>query len=304
MFRRKNKLIKFFSYERKKQLYGYGFIALWIIGTVFYLIRPLFQVIIFSVGKISFNDTGYSLALVGLDNYIKVLTTDAIFIKQLTAAIGNIIYEVPVIVFYSLTIAIGLNKKFAGRTFMRAVFFIPVIVASGVVISILNGDIMAQLVMSGQKSSSMFSTGGIADYLFSIGLPKDIVNFLVDTANNVFDLSWKSGIQILLFIAALQTIPSTLYEASKIEGATGWEIFWKITLPKVTPMIILAVVYTVIDSFTDYNNELMKTIQTQSRAMNIEISSVMSLVYFFCIMLLTGIIYFVVNRYVFYVNDN
>ena len=133
----------------------------------------------------------------------------------------------PGIVIFSLVIGVILNNKFFGRTFARAVFFLPVIVTSGVVISIIQGDAMSSVVLSGSKGGSMVQAFGLTNFMYSLNLPVDIINFISKFTNQMFNFAWKSGVQILLFIGALQTISHDLYEASSIEGATAWDDFWK-----------------------------------------------------------------------------
>lgn len=289
-------------YERKKALFGYGFISLWLFGTIFYFIRPLIDVFRYSFSSIERTDIGYELDFVGFEIYYKVLRIDPDFIKQFTSAMSDLAYQVPVIMAFSFIIAIVLNQRFRGRLLMRALFFIPVIVASGVVINILNGDSMAQMIISGSKNSAMFQVSSFANYLYQLGLPQQIINPVISAANNVFNLTWKSGIQILILIAGLQTIPNSLYEVAAIDGASGWEKFWKITFPLVSPMLILVFIYSIIDSFTDYNNGLMRTILQKNSDGKTELAAAMAILYFLCIALVIGIVYRIVNKHVYYAN--
>lgn len=292
------------SLELKKSRYGYIFLAPWLIGLVVFFIRPMIMVIRYSFSQIVFTDFGYDLVFKSLENYRKALFNDPEYLQRLYSSLSNLLYEVTIIVTFSLIIAVILNKRFVGRTLMRTIFFVPVIVASGVVISIINGDNMAQMIISGNKSSSMLQVGSVTDYLFSLGLPMQIISPLIQMANNIFSLTWKSGIQILIFLGALQTISPSLYEASSIEGATGWENFWKITFPMISPMTMLVLVYTVIDSFTDYNNGLMRVIVKKASDLQYETSSAMMVIYSICIVAVLGIVFKIVNRKVFYMSDN
>lgn len=291
------------SYERKKQIYGYGFISLWILGFITFFIRPIYGVIRYSFSRIVFEDFGYSLENVGITHYYRLFTENADYKKNLVSSITWIFTNVPLIIIISLVIAVILNQKFKGRTVARAIFFVPVIVASGMVIVIMKGDVMSQVILSGNKNSAMLQVTGIQATLAEFGMSAELIESLTKAANSLFDLLWKSGIQILLFLAALQTIPPTVFEASSIEGATGWDNFWKITIPMVSPMIILAVIYTIIDGFTDYTNPLMSQIFTQARNGSIEYSCAMSLVYFVIIVIVIGILYKIINRFVFYSVD-
>lgn len=290
------------SYEVKKRYYGYGFIALWLVGTIFFFIRPLISVIRFSFSDIILNDFGYTLESVGFAEFDKAIRGDPNFPQKLSASLTKMLYEVPVIVLFSLGVGVVLNNKFRGRTIFRAIFFMPVIVSSGLVIEKLNGGAGEEALLQTQNSA-MFSVSGLDAFLGQMGLPVEIVSFLTDTANNIFSLSWRSGVQILLFIAALQSVSPSLYEASKVEGASAWDNFWKLTLPSISPMILLAVIYTVVDSFIDYGNVLMRYITNQAKS-HLEYSSAMVLLYSLVVLAIVGVIFWLSRYVVFYADDN
>lgn len=233
-----------------------------------------------------------------MDNFRRALLEDPDIIRMMADSIKDIPVTVITIVIVSLAIAVVLNRKFFGRTAVRAIFFVPVIVASGIVISILNGDAMASTMMAGQKSSAMLQVSGLTDIMMQMGLPEKMITTVTGMANGIFDYLWKSGIQILLFLAALQTISPSLYEASALEGATGWDNFWKISMPMVSPMILLAFIYSIIDSFTDYDNQYMQKIKDFATSLNVEYSSTLSLLYFVVITLFIGLAYLIIKRFV------
>lgn len=294
------------SYERKKGLYGYGFIAIWIIGVLTFFIRPLIGVFEFAFCDININQQvgGYTLSWNNFEWIKYAFQTDPSFLRSMVTSFLSMFYSVPGIVIFSLTIAVILNGKFRGRTFARAVFFLPVIVTSGVVISIIQGDSMSTVVLSGSKGGSMVQAFGLSNFLYSLNLQADIVNFISNFTNQMFNFAWKSGVQILLFIAALQTISPDLYEASSIEGATAWEDFWKITIPMISPMILLASIYTIVDSFTDYSSSTMTYITDQVKNKGrIEYGSVLAIIYSLLALAVIGIVYVIIDRLVFYSVD-
>lgn len=294
------------SYERKKGLYGYGFIAIWIIGVLTFFIRPLIGVFEFAFCDININQQvgGYTLSWNNFEWIKYAFQTDPSFLRSMVTSFLSMFYSVPGIVIFSLTIAVILNGKFRGRTFARAVFFLPVIVTSGVVISIIQGDSMSAVVLSGSKGGSMVQAFGLSNFLYSLNLQADIVNFISNFTNQMFNFAWKSGVQILLFIAALQTISPDLYEASSIEGATAWEDFWKITIPMISPMILLASIYTIVDSFTDYSSSTMTYITDQVKNKGrIEYGSVLAIIYSLLALAVIGIVYVIIDRLVFYSVD-
>lgn len=300
--RRKHKM----SYERKKGLYGYGFIAIWIVGVLTFFIRPLIGVFEFAFCDININQQvgGYTLSWNNFEWIKYAFQTDPSFLRSMVTSFLSMFYSVPGIVIFSLTIAVILNQKFHGRTFARAIFFLPVIVTSGVVISIIQGDSMSTVVLSGSKGGSMVQAFGLSNFLYSLNLPSDVVDFISNFTNQMFNFAWKSGVQILLFIAALQTISPDLYEASSIEGATAWEDFWKITIPMISPMILLASIYTIVDSFTDYSSSTMTYITDQVKNKGrIEYGSVLAIIYSLLALAVIGIVYVIIDRLVFYSVD-
>lgn len=292
-------------YERKKRLVGWLFMIHWLIGMAIIFLFPLFKSLQYSLTKIylpSGGQTNIILAPVGLKHYLELFmgTSVSTFMQSLTTTISNMIYQVPVIVIFSLFMAIMLNQKFIGRIFVRATFFLPVIVASGIVISIMQGDQLQQAMRSQTSVSTLFSTTFMDTLLREAEIRGDIIGIITGTVDAMFNLIWKSGIQILIFLAGLQTISASMYEAAKMEGATSWEIFWKITFPMISPMTVLNLVYTIIDSFRDYSNPVIKLIAEQSSKLAIEMSMAMSWTYFALVGLIIAIVYLVINKFVFY----
>ncbi|MCQ2450244.1 MAG: ABC transporter permease subunit, partial [Clostridia bacterium] len=207
-----------------------------------------------------------------------------------------------IIVFFSLFVALILRGKYKGRTVARAVFFLPVIISSGVVITALQENIMGTGI-SGNETTYLFQATTFETLLKGIGLPDKLMITFTDIINQLFDLSWKSGVQILLLLAAVNNIPKSSYEVAEIEGATEWEKFWKITFPMVSPTILVTVIYTVIDSFTDYSNQVMRLIQEKLNFGYYEYSSTMALVYFACVLIIIGIVGGLISRKVYYQAD-
>ena len=288
-------------YESKKSLAGFLFVSIWVIGFIFFFLLPFLQSVRYSFSDIVLNPNGgYTLNFIGWKNYIKAFTTDAEFLPAVFSSLGAMLYQVPIIVLFSLFVAIILNQKFVGRTFVRGIFFIPIIVANGVILSIMNGDVLSQTIMQGSSSSTLFQSEFLYELMFKSGMSQEFVNGLTGVVDSLFALIWKSGIQIIIFLAGLQTIADSMYEAAKIEGATGWETFWKITFPMISPMIILNLIFTIIDSFTDYNNVVMKYINEQQIGMRLAYSSTLGWIYFLMVAVIIVMVYLIINKRVFY----
>ena len=285
----------------KKSLAGFLFVSIWVIGFIFFFLLPFLQSVRYSFSDIVLNPNGgYTLNFIGWKNYIKAFTTDAEFLPAVFSSLGAMLYQVPIIVLFSLFVAIILNQKFVGRTFVRGIFFIPIIVANGVILSIMNGDVLSQTIMQGSSSSTLFQSEFLYELMFKSGMSQEFVNGLTGVVDSLFALIWKSGIQIIIFLAGLQTIADSMYEAAKIEGATGWETFWKITFPMISPMIILNLIFTIIDSFTDYNNVVMKYINEQQIGMRLAYSSTLGWIYFLMVAVIIVMVYLIINKRVFY----
>ena len=288
-------------YESKKSLAGFLFVSIWVIGFIFFFLLPFLQSVRYSFSDIVLNPNGgYTLNFIGWKNYIKAFTTDAEFLPAVFSSLGAMLYQVPIIVLFSLFVAIILNQKFVGRTFVRGIFFIPIIVANGVILSIMNGDVLSQTIMQGSSSSTLFQSEFLYELMFKSGMSQEFVNGLTGVVDSLFALIWKSGIQIIIFLAGLQTIADSMYEAAKIEGATGWETFWKITFPMISPMIILNLIFTIIDSFTDYNNVVMKYINEQQIGMRLAYSSTLGWIYFLMVAVIIVMVYLIIIIRVFY----
>ncbi len=272
------------SLSAKRSHTGLLFVLPWLIGFLWFYARSLFMSIQFSLSDLTVSPGGgYTLDFVGLNNFLYAFRAHATYKQVLTTSIGNMLIDVPLITFFSLFMAILLNRKFKGRTLVRAIFFLPVILNSEAIVDAMD---LARNMMSGGLSNASAemtqaaSSGmGIAYYMEmfgSLGIPEPLIAYLMGAVLRVSDIINASGVQIIIFIAALQSVPGSMYEVAKIEGATTYETFWKVTFPIVMPHIITNIVYTVVDSFTqsDVVELAYKTAFTES---NYGLSSVFSL---------------------------
>lgn len=269
---------------QKRTVSGYLFILPWLVGFVAFYVRSLFMTIQFSLSELTVGVSGYSLSWAGLENYIYAFTAHGQFKQILTSSVMNMLVDVPLIIFFSLFMALMLNRKMKGRTIIRAIFFLPVILNAEAIVDAI--ETASAMVATGVSSSSQemaqeASTGmGINYYIDLFGnlmISRDLLEYVVGAVSRITSIVSSSGVQIVIFIAALQSIPSSMYEVAKIEGATGYETFWKVTFPMVMPHIITNIVYTVVDSFTS-SEVVTLAYETAFTEFNYGLSSVFSLV--------------------------
>ena len=306
------------SYEKKKGLYGYGFIAIWIIGVIYMFIVPIFKSAWYSMCYTELVTTADQAAQRGMTsegiytewnnfgNYEEALFKNQDYLPKLTESLGAMVPQVIVVMIFSLFIALLLNQKFRGRTFARAVFFLPVLVATGPVLAVIKGDISTNGISSGEQFSALFQTDLVDELLQFLGiynLNQQLTTTIQTITSDIFNLLWSAGIQILIFLAALQQIPVSAKEAASMEGATGWEFFWKITFPMISPMILANLIYTVIDTFIDSENPVMSIVLAQSRGLRYGLSAAMAWIYFLIVAVALAIIVAIVSKFVFYEND-
>ena len=240
------------SFERRKTLEGWCFSAPWLIGFIIFTLVPL----ILSV-RISFYITqltdlygfeGQS-KWVGFKNYVDIVQDPSVG-EAMVNSFAKALYQVPIIVFFALFVAVLLKQKFAGRVYFRVIFFIPVILA-GVIMSYLFNDGVGSVNVFGSIVSS--ASGGFFSQILGGNFTQYIGNIM-----------WSSSVEILIFLAALQSVPDILYEVVEIDGATAWESFWHVTLPYISPFVILNCIYALVDSFVKYDNPIMSMMQSMT----------------------------------------
>ena len=289
------------SYQGQKALWGFIFVSPWLLGFVFFFLVPLLTSFRYSFSKVEASSSGIQTTFVGLSNYIDALLVNPNFNRQLLESVLDIVIDVPLILIFSLFVAVILNQQFLGRSVARSIFFLPVILASGVIIN-LEAESLVQAINQQQATSG--GSGGLRAFeleriMLGAGVYPTIVEYLTGSVGRIYEIVSLSGVQILIFLAGIQTISPTVYEAAKIEGATGYEAFLKITLPMVSPLILVNLVYTIIDSFARSPvTDLI--LETGFDAFNFGLSSAMAWLYFISIMLILGISSYFISKKVFY----
>ena len=298
------------SLSQRQALKGFLFITPWLIGFLWFYARSLFMTVQFSFSEMIVNPGGgYTLDFVWLDNFIYAFRAHATYKQILTTSLGNMLVDVPLITFFSLFMAMLLNRKFKGRTLVRAIFFLPVILNADAIVDAIS---LSRVMMSGGISSASAemaasaSSGMSVEYYIqmfgSLGLPDVLIEYVSGAVSRISDIINASGVQIIIFIAALQSIPGSMYEVAKIEGATAYETFWKVTFPMVMPHIITNIVYTVVDSFAKSDVIELAYDTAFGPQMNYGLSSVFSLVSTVITCLILVIVCGLIQKRTFYYN--
>lgn len=294
----KRKLFKL-SLKQKQNYTGYIWVAPFIIGFIFFFLAPMLQSFRFSVSELNFTTDGYELKYVGLENFKYALTVDPDFNQHFTETILGILINIPAVILFSFFIASVLNQEFKGRTLARAIFFLPVILTAGVLHELEVEDLM--YLTTRDRGNILLSAGMVRDFFLDMRLPRAIIDYVIIAASNIPQIIEYSAIPILIFLAGLQSVPAHLYECAKIEGATGWEMFWKITFPLVSPLFLTNVIFITVYSFTAPGNSLVGYISSLTWGRGIfGVSVAMSLMYFLAISLILLVVGFILERNVFY----
>lgn len=280
--------------ESLKSKYGMLFVLPWTLGIIFFVLIPIVQSISYSFSKISTDEYGIVQNFRGIKNYIYIVSEDPNFLSYLTSSILKLLYSLPAILVISIMIGIILNGKFRGRTFFRSLYFLPVIIATGVVMEWIMLCANPSLDTAGGSATSEIIN--ITQITEALGLTGPLVEFFQTAISEIFTLVWSSGIQIILVIAGLQSIPDSLYEVSQVEGATKWEEFWFVTFPMLSRITLLVIIFTFVELVTDKTNEVMSYIYNLMTSLNYDESSAMLWMYLGASGLFMGIIVFAFNR--------
>lgn len=293
IFRRKK------SYQERTARLAYIFVAPWLIGFLLFFLKPLIELFYYSFNKVEMNiGGGLTFTPVGIAQYKEAFLENTKFNPLLSEAILSSMPRLLLVLIFSLIVAVLLNGKFVGRGLARAIFFIPIIMASKTITSVVGG-MQAQMIteVSGQDQGNIaFLTEFLARFL-----DPQTLDFLLNSVSTIFNTVLLSGVQSLIFLSGLQSISNSHYEVAKIEGASNYETFWRVTIPMISPMILIAAVYTLSEHFmtaklVDYMNDIA------FKTSNYGLSAAMSVVYLIVSLLIVSLVSFIISRRVYY-ND-
>lgn len=280
-----------------KAHYGRICVFPWVIGLVLFFGLPIIQSVIYSFSKVSLTTGGLKTSFVGLKNFKYIFAQDADYLDYIAAAVVKFLYSFPVIIIISLILALILNQKFRGRIFFRALYFLPVIIASGAVLEVILSSVsegVSNIKTDESVAMAMFDVNEIVE---SLGLPQKLGDYFVKVINGIMNMIWSCGVQTVLFISGMQTIPPLLYEVSKVEGATKWEEFWFITFPMLSRVTVLVSIFSMVELMTSQSNTVMRQAYTFMRSQNYGEGSAMLWSYFVVIGAIMAIVIGAYSRF-------
>jgi ABC-type sugar transport system permease subunit len=272
----------------RENLIGYSFIGIWIFGFLVFMLYPFFQSILFSLSNVRILGTGIDVNFHWFTNFqnIFIIEEGFVFIEALVDFLKNLVFQVPIIIVFSILIAVLLNQPIKGRGIFRSIFFLPVIISSGPVIN--------ELVSQGAGGANIFESYGFISIIQN-SLNPALAEPIVNLFSQIIIIFWFSGVQILIFLAGLQKVDRQIYEAARVDGAGPWESFWKITLPSLSNLIFVNLIYTIVLLSTFSENKVIVSIK--SNMFNIRtgygMASAMAWIYFLIIMVIIGVVAFI-----------
>ena len=289
--------------QKRKAIAGYLFIAPFIAGFLVFMVKPMFQSLYMSFCDVQLGPGGFNYVFAKLFNYDRALTVDTEFNRLLTEELSRMFINSLAIMVFSFFVAVILNQKFKGRALVRAIFFLPVILSSGVILgvefnnSLLSG--MQEVIENSTNGSSI--TDAIQEILITAGIGTRAFETVFEIVDGVYDVAIASGIQIIIFLSGLQTISDSMYEAADIEGCTSWEKLWKITFPMISSLFLVNWIYTIVDFCMRSDNEVMEKIsEAMIVNLNYGFASAMAWIYFATVLVIIGISSGIISKGVYY----
>jgi len=295
--------------EQKRGIWGFVFLSPWLLGFMLFFAGPIYETFMFSLSSVNVDINYIETTFIGLDNYRWAFTIDPFFNQFIITLAFPAMATVAIVVIFSLFAAILINGKYPGKGIVRTIFFVPIIMGASIAgTSIVGGDAVTEATTVSMGFGGM-SALFLIDILQAAGVPAQLTAFLVQSISEIFQVLAQSGVPILIFLAGLQAIPAPLYEVAKIEGSTAYECFWKVTLPMISPMILLSTVYTIVDLFSRHSitgiggNQLeflarIRTIGFTNG--NYGLASAMVMVYILACILVISLVTFIMSKKVFY----
>jgi ABC-type sugar transport system permease subunit len=292
--------------EGKNAQAGYLFVLPFVIGFIFFMLLPVVESLRMAFSKVTIDvvNYGFILQYTKFENVERALMVDPEFNRLLVEELVRMVLIVPAVIIFSLFVAILLNQQFKMRGMVRAIFFLPVILSSGVLIGLETNNALLHNLAETIKQSNQLKTsvtGVLEKILAAEGAAGGYMKYIFQVVNQIYNIAMASGIQIIIFLSALQTIPPSMFEAAKIEGSTSWECFWKITFPMVSSLILVNFVYSVVDYFIRTDNKVMEKIsKALINNLDFGFSAAMAWFYFLIVIVVIGISFSLISKKVYY----
>jgi ABC-type sugar transport system permease subunit len=292
---------------KQRSVIGYIFILPFILGFLFFMVKPLGQSLKMALSDVALSITGFSITWNNFANFKRAFTVDPEFNRMLVESITTMIFRSLATIVFSFFVSLILNQKFKGRALVRSIFFMAVILSSGVLVGLeYNNSLMAELKATIEEAGNsntitavleqilVSNTGGVN------GVSGKVFKTLFEIIDSIYEVAMASGIQIIIFLSGLQNISPSMYEAADMEGCTSWESLWKITVPMVSPLLLVCWIYTIIDFFMKTDNQIMEKINDMMIIqLNYGYSSALAWIYFLVVMVLIGISSFIISKVVY-----
>ena len=295
---------KYTGLLKRKAISGYLFILPFILGFLIFMVRPFFQSLYMSFSNVEVRAQGIKSVFAGLVNYRRAFTVDTEFNRLLTEQLGKMMVNSIATMVFSFFVALILNQKFKGRALVRAVFFLPVIISSGVILGVEYDNALLsslQSTIENSTGSGASITGAIENILVTAGIGTKAFELVFEVVDGIYDVAIASGIQIIIFLSGLQTISESMYEAADIEGCTKWESMWKITFPMISSLLLVNWIYTIVDFCMRSDNEVMEKISdTMIVKLDYGFASAMAWVYFAIVIVIIGVSSLIISKGVYY----
>jgi ABC-type sugar transport system permease subunit len=278
------------SLRLREALYGYGFILIWVVGFALFTLIPLWETLRYSVNQVTVTASGINLNFVEWANYSRALFTDPNFIELLIGYTVETLVSVPIVLIFAMIIALFLNLNFKFKGLFRVIFFLPIVITSG--------PIIRELTAQGAASApGIAAIPAVVDFLEN--LPRALRNPVEYLLTSFILILWFSGVQILIYLASLQKIDKSVYEAAAIDGASSWEVFWKIILPSLSTITLVNAIYTIVTLSHFSENRVIRYIydQTYDVQGGIGYASALAFIYFAVMLILLVIVYLFLMRW-------
>ena len=291
----------------RRAFYGYLFILPFVLGFIFFMVKPLCQSLNMAFSEVGISNEGFSIVWNDFANFKRAFLIDPDFNRLITESVTQMLYRSIATIVFSFFVALLLNQKFKGRALARSIFFLAVILSSGVLVGLeYNNTLMQSLKDTIEEAGDV---NVITEVLEEILVPDStgvngfsgkLFKTLFEIIDSIYEVSMASGIQIIIFLSGLQNISPSMYEAAEMEGCTAWESLWKITVPMVSPLMLVCWVYTIVDFFMKSDNLVMEKINEQMVVqLNYGFSSAMAWIYFIVCMILIGLSSLIISKVVY-----